>query len=103
VTGSVYIFATVWICVLYICTHQGVLMTLKANEGANGGKGVKKCCITLKVTKKLRCFKEDAPGNSYYWKYAVLYSLGSLHTDLSFIKPGHPWNKGHLSLTLRNY
>jgi hypothetical protein len=77
-------------------------MTLKANEGANGGKGVKKCCVTLRVTKKLRCFKEDAPGNSYYWKFAVLYYLGSLHTDLSFIKPGHPWNKGHLSLTLRN-
>ena len=56
----------------------------------------------LTVTKKLRCFKENAPGSSYYWKPIVLYSLDSLHTDSSFLKTGHPWNKGQLSLTVRN-
>jgi len=54
------------------------------------------------VTKKLGRFEEDAPGSSYYWKSIVLYSLGSLHTHSSFLKTGHPWNKGQLSLTVRN-
>lgn len=58
--------------------------------------------VTLTVTKKLRGFKQDAPGSPDYWNSTESYSLDSLHKDLFFLKTEHSWNKGQVSLILRN-
>jgi hypothetical protein len=57
--------------------------------------------VTLTVAKKLRGFKQDAPGSPDYQNSTVLYSLDNLHEDSSFLRTGHPWNKGQLSLFLK--
>lgn len=62
---------------------------------------MKRVVLTLTVTKKLRRFTENAPGSPYYWKFTVLYSLGSLHTDSSFLKAGTPGTKVSWVLQLR--
>jgi hypothetical protein len=90
-----------------IYTHQNV-MASKMNEGASGNKDVKK--ITLIMKTKLEVLKmplmirqHPRPDSARLSEVCcIILSLDDLYKHLSFCNMTHPWNKGELSLNLRN-